>query len=161
MSLIAEVAGTGMGTIYNYFETKERLINALYLKLKEDEAKFMTQGFNPKAETKTRFSYLWYRIFSYFLRKPIEFQFLEHFYFSPMIELAVKKRGAEFYDELVQVYRDGQQQNVLKKGSVIEQIYFTHGSLASLAKFHISGDIKLTDKAMKEAIQSAWNALKK
>ena len=35
MSLIAEEAGVGMGTIYNYFASKEVLINALYLKLRK------------------------------------------------------------------------------------------------------------------------------
>ena len=45
MSLIAEKAGAGMGTIYNYFASKEELINALYLKLKEDEADYMLQNF--------------------------------------------------------------------------------------------------------------------
>jgi len=34
MSAIAKAANTGMGTIYNYFTTKEELINSIYLYIK-------------------------------------------------------------------------------------------------------------------------------
>ena len=37
MSAIAKEAGTGMGTIYNYFPNKEVLINSLYVSVKEAE----------------------------------------------------------------------------------------------------------------------------
>ena len=37
MSAIAKEAGTGMGTIYNYFPNKEMLVNALYVEVKQAE----------------------------------------------------------------------------------------------------------------------------
>lgn len=37
MSAVAKVAGTGMGTIYNYFPTKEVLINDIYVYIKQQE----------------------------------------------------------------------------------------------------------------------------
>ena len=39
MSAIAKEANTGMGTIYNYFPTKEDLINSTYIYIKQDELK--------------------------------------------------------------------------------------------------------------------------
>ena len=59
------------------------------------------------------------------------------------------------------MYEDGQNQEILKKGDIIQQIYFTHGSLASLAKFHILGDIRLDKNAIKNAVTAAWDALKR
>ena len=58
MSLIAEEAGVGMGTIYNYFASKEVLINALYLKLKEDEAEYMLK--NSKSAMTVRQSFFFF-----------------------------------------------------------------------------------------------------
>jgi len=62
MSLIAEEAGVGMGTIYNYFASKEELINALYLKLKEDEAEYMLKNFKSGMAVRQSFFFFWTNI---------------------------------------------------------------------------------------------------
>ena len=160
MSLIAEEAGVGMGTIYNYFASKEELINALYLKLKEDEADYMLKNFKSGMAVRQSFFFFWTNILNYFISHPKEFQFLEQFYFSPLIDLKARQQGALYFAELTKVYEEGQNQEILKKGDIIQQIYFTHGSLASLAKFHILGDIRLDKKAIRDAVTAAWDALK-
>jgi AcrR family transcriptional regulator len=160
MSLIAEEAGVGMGTIYNYFASKEELINALYLKLKEDEAAYMLSNFKSGMSVRQSFFFFWTNILSYFISHPKEFQFLEQFYFSPLIDLQARQQGALFFAELTKVYEEGQNQEILKKSDIIQQIYFTHGSLASLAKFHILGDIHLDKEAIKNAVTAAWDAIK-
>jgi AcrR family transcriptional regulator len=161
MSLIAEKARVGMGTIYNYFASKEELINALYLKLKEEEAAYMLNNFQSGMSVRQSFFFFWTNILSYFISNPREFQFLEQFYFSPLIDLEARQQGALYFAELIKVYEDGQNQEILKKGDIIQQIYFTHGSLASLAKFHILGDIRLDKNAIKNAVTAAWDALKR
>ena len=160
MSLIAKEAGAGMGTIYNYFSSKEELINTLYLKLKEDEAAYMLNNFKSGMSVRQSFFFFWTNILSYFISHPKEFQFLEQFYFSPLIALEARQQGALYFAELTKVYEEGQNLEILKKGDIIQQIYFTHGSLASLAKFHILGDIQLDKEAIKNAVTAAWDALK-
>jgi AcrR family transcriptional regulator len=161
MSLIAQEAGVGMGTIYNYFDSKAELINALFLKLKEDEAAYMLKNFKSGIPVRHSFSFFWKNILQYFIHHPKEFQFLEQFYFSPLIDLEARRQGAVYFSELTKVYEEGQNQEVLKKGDITQQIYFTHGSLASLAKFHILGDIRLDKKAIEDAVTAAWDALKR
>ncbi len=41
MSMIADKAGAGMGTIYRYFKDREDIINHLYVKIKEVKATFI------------------------------------------------------------------------------------------------------------------------
>ena len=149
-----------MGTIYNYFASKEELINALYLKLKEDEADYMLENFRSGMSVRQSFFFFWTNILNYFIHHPEEFQFLEQFSFSPIIDLEVRRQGALYFVELTKVYEEGQNQEILKKGDITRQIYFTHGSLASLAKFHILGDIRLDNEAIKIAVTAAWDALK-
>ncbi len=160
MSLIADEAGVGMGTIYNYFASKKELINALYLKLKEDEAAYMLKNFKSNMSVRQSFFFFWTNILGYFISHPQEFQFLEQFYFSPLIALEARQQGALYFAELTKVYEEGQRQDILKGGDITQQIYFTHGSLASLAKFHILGDIHLDDEAIENAVTAAWDALK-
>jgi AcrR family transcriptional regulator len=160
MSIIAIEAGVGMGTIYNYFASKEELINALYLKLKEDEAVYMLNNFETGMSVRQSFFFFWTNILKYFVSHPVEFQFLEQFYFSPLVALEARQQGAQYFAELIKVYEEGQKQEIFKKGDIIQQIYFTHGSLASLAKFHILGDIHLDQAAINNAVTAAWDALK-
>jgi AcrR family transcriptional regulator len=160
MSLIAEEGGVGMGTIYNYFASKGELINALYLKLKEDEADYMLKNFKSGMTVRQSFFFFWTNILNYFISHPNEFQFLEQFYFSPLIDLEARRQGALYFTELTKVYEEGQKQEIFKKGDITQQIYFTHGSLASLAKFHILGDIRLNKKVIQDAVTAAWDALK-
>ena len=54
MSAIAKAAGTGMGTIYNYFKNKDELINALYLYIKEKENSVFI-AFDKNQPVKTQF----------------------------------------------------------------------------------------------------------
>lgn len=161
MSRIAEAAQVGMGTIYNYFSSKEKLINALYLKLKEEEAASMLRDYQAGMPVRQSFFFFWRNILKYFIAHPREFQFLEQFYFSPLIELEARRQGAGYFAELVRVYEEGQVQDILKPGNIIEQIYFTHGSLASLAKFHILGDVELNETSIEQAVTAAWDALKR
>ena len=78
-----------------------------------------------------------------------------------MIDLEARQQGALYFAELTKMYEKGQNQDIFKKGEITQQIYFTHGSLASLAKFHILGDICLNKKAIKDAVTAAWDALKR
>ena len=83
-----------------------------------------------------------------------------HFYFSPLIDLQARQQGALYFAELTKVYEEGQHQEILKEGDIMQQIYFTHGALASLAKFHTLGDIHLDKEAITQAVTAAWDALK-
>ena len=161
MSSIAESAGVGMGTVYNYFPSKQELINALYVKLKEDEARFMVNKCPAGLTLRQRFFFFWKNLLQYFITHPKEFQFLEQLSFSPDILEESKKQGAMYFAELIKVYEEGQRQEVLKKGDVFQQIFFTHGSMASLAKYRIQGDIDLDEEQIDEMITAAWDALKR
>ena len=55
-------------------------------------------------------------ILNYFISHPKEFQFLEQFYFSPLIDLKARQQGALYFAELTKVYEEGQNQEILKKG---------------------------------------------
>jgi len=58
-SKIAQVAGVAEGTLFTYFETKERLLNDLYLELKHEEREEMTRDYPVQASLKDRARHLW------------------------------------------------------------------------------------------------------
>jgi AcrR family transcriptional regulator len=65
MSMIAEEAGVGAGTIYRYFDSKEALINELYLELKHEISQAMLAGVTLEASTEEIFRKVWLNTFYY------------------------------------------------------------------------------------------------
>ncbi len=160
MSEIAKEADTGMGTIYNYFSTKEILINELYFYLKGKESKIMIEGYDSSLSVKQRFIHLWKKMMTYFINEPLDFMFLEQFYYSPNIDPKAKHEGGLYVRELDAIYQDGQKQQLIKDGDIKEWIGFTSGSLVSLVKLHHSKYIQLEDNNLDNYIQAAWDAVK-
>src|SRR5260221_4893917 len=58
-SKIAHVAGVAEGTLFTYFETKERLINDLYVELKLEEREEMMRDYPLHASLQDRARHLW------------------------------------------------------------------------------------------------------
>lgn len=161
MSLIAEKAGAGMGTIYNYFKSKEELIGALYMRLKQDEAEYMLKEYKQGLPVRQVFFLFWTNIFKYFISKAREFQVLNQICQAPVIDQETRDQGIMYFSELIHLYAEGQRQEVFKAGDVSQQIYFTFGALMNLAQHHIAGDTVMDDAAIERAVTSAWDAIKR
>ena len=78
MSEIAKQADTGMGTIYNYFSTKEVLINELYFHLKVKESQIIIDKYDITLSVKQRFIIYGGKC-RYFCRNPWIFCFWSNF----------------------------------------------------------------------------------
>jgi AcrR family transcriptional regulator len=161
MSLIAEKAGVGMGTIYNYFKGKEELISALYVRLKRDESEYMLKEYQKGLPVRQVFFLFWTNIFKYFISKSREFQLLNQICLSPIIDQETRDQGIMYFSELINLYDEGQKQEIFKSGDIAQQIFFTFGALSNLAQHHIAGDIVMDDAAIEQAVTSAWDAIKR
>lgn len=84
-SKIAQEAGVANGTLFQYFKTKDELVIALYISVKEDMAEFIekqtTKSDNVKEEMKSQFlaSLFWA------LNNIVKFRFIQQFHTSPYI----------------------------------------------------------------------------
>src|SRR6266446_3619898 len=58
-SQIAHVAGVAEGTLFTYFETKDRLLNDLYVELKLEELEEMTRDYPVHASLQDRARHFW------------------------------------------------------------------------------------------------------
>ena len=59
ISLIADKANVGTGTIYRYFESKEKLINELFTEIKKRVIRAMLKDYREEGTYKERFKHLW------------------------------------------------------------------------------------------------------
>lgn len=78
VSAIAKKANTGMGgTIYNYFESKEVLINAIYVAIKEEEKEVLDAVFKEEIPVKVLFEHYYTSVISFFTKNKIYFGFMD------------------------------------------------------------------------------------
>ena len=161
MSLIADRAGVGAGTIYRYFENKEDLITQLCIEVKREMGQTLLAGYDEELSLRERFRTLWLNMLHYYLDHPQELAFMEQFDNSPYMKPEVEEALAEYYEPLARFFQHAFQEGVLKQMPLEMLRAYTLDVAVSLAKQHAAGDLVLDDGAKELAMSACWDALKR
>ncbi|MEM1321933.1 MAG: TetR/AcrR family transcriptional regulator [Bacteroidota bacterium] len=161
MSAIAKAANTGMGTIYNYYPTKETLINAIYLDIKEWEEALLTAP-HRKRSIKSIFIHYYLAVTNFYLEHPNYFRFIHQLQSSPIITPENKAKGYQAIQPVIAMLERGQREGVIKKISIEELLQFIGGSLLShLAWLIMRGGKPEREVTHQNQIALVWDAIKK
>ena len=90
MSMIAEKAGVGAGTIHRSFDGKQDLITQLFLEIKRQKGEALLAGYSEELSLRERFRTLWLNMIRYYMDHPRETAFVEQFHNSPYMTAEVK-----------------------------------------------------------------------
>lgn len=105
-SRIAKHAGVGTGTLFNYFESKDGLIDAVYQQLKQEWVAHLMAGYPQAGTLKTRVEHIWFRHIEWGLRFPLRYSLMNQLKLSNLVSQAVQQsQEAELafaYDMIVQ-----------------------------------------------------------
>lgn len=86
-SRIATEAGVSNGTLFHYFKTKDELIVALYIRVKEQLNAYLAEHQDEKDDVRVRFRNIFVHSINWSLKNREEFYFIQQFHFSPMLAL--------------------------------------------------------------------------
>ena len=161
MSMIADKAEVGAGTIYRHFDSKKDLITQLYLEIKREMSKAFLAGYSEDLSLRERFGTLWLNMIHYYMHHPQETAFMEQFDNSPYRNAVAKEAYAEYYEPLVRFFHYAFQEGVIKEMPLEMLGAFTVGVAISLAKLHASGELTLDDETKELAMSTCWDALKR
>ncbi len=161
MSMIADEAEVGAGTIYRCFENKEDLIDQLYLELKRDMAGAMYAGYSTDLPLRERFRTMWLNVFQYYVQHPKETAFLEQYANSPYLKPETEEALSEDLQPAVRLFKRGIHEGVMKDMPQVMLAIFTFGVAVLLAKKQATGELVLDDAAMNLAVDACWDALKR
>jgi AcrR family transcriptional regulator len=161
MSMIADQAGVGAGTIYRYFKGKEDLITQLYVEIMREASQAFLVGYSEEAPLQERFRTLWLNMLRYCMHHPRELSFMEQFDNSPYMNAAVKKACVEYYEPLMRFFQHAFQEGAFKEMPLEMLSTYTVDVAVSLAKQHNAGELTLDDEAMELAMNTSWDALKR
>lgn len=112
---IAQEAGVGTGTLFQYFKTKDELVIALYLQFKEEMFEFVSKHTEGKPNFKETIISTISSSLNWALDNPTKFHFIQQFHTSPYIGLVEQEVLTKQVEPHLALIQQGIQTGVLKK----------------------------------------------
>ena len=156
MKWIAQEAQCGIGTMYNYFKSKEELINTLYLEIKISLFEYVLKTHDTNNSVKQQFLNAWLSFIDYAIENPLESGFLQLFSHSPKISDQVTEQVNELIYPLLEVYEKGKKEGIIKNQDTLQLVIFTSGAVNSSVGYNPN----ITNKEKNELVLMAWDAIK-
>lgn len=161
VSLIAKRAKTGMGTIYNYFENKEVLVNAIYVDIKERERAVLNKIFREEMPIKVLFEHYYTSVVRFFLENPLYFQFMDQLQAAPIITEESRKVGYAAIEKVLKLMEKGKKEHIIKDFPDSELLQFIGGSILSYLRWTTRADVKADlESSLHHQLRLVWDAIK-
>ena len=162
MAMVAKHACCGAGTIYRYFETKEELVQQLFLHLTEVMASHCMAGYDESACIKKRFYSFCGNFYRHMREHPRDRALMEQLSASPAISELQREKALEPMNKaLTRLLAEGKSQMLIK--DLPDEIIttMTFGRLTMMAKKQ-----QLSPQMFPQAVQAedllnlCWDAIK-
>lgn len=160
MSAIAKAANTGMGTIYNYFPTKEKLINAIYVDIKQREETLLLVP-SKKRTVKSQFEHYYLVVTEFYLKNPDCFRFMDQLNGSPIISEESRAEGYRAIRPVINIIEQGQQEGLIKNIKIEELLQFIGGAVLAHLGWVIYSKNTKEKPSLKNQLRLIWDAIKK
>lgn len=160
MATLAHKSGVATGSIYNYFENKEALVNAIYCEVCDEAAAALLKDGVPEGTVQQRFEILMRREISHKLKKYNHFLFMSLYAYSPIIMKEVKAGYQPDNHLMVDVFDDGREQGVIRPLSNKELYYFLFGGLSSWLRWKEFSEERIEEADIDNLVTLTWNAIK-
>lgn len=157
---IARLAGVAEGTVFTYFETKDALLNALYLSLKADLRDAMTTGFPEHAPAEQAMRHAWNGYVSWGVANPDGRRALQQLGVSGRIDDAHRAADAEGFGAISALLRaQVATAGGLKAGDAHAFCAALFTSIAETAMESIARDPALADAYREAGFRALWAVL--
>ena len=160
ISMIAQRAGIGAGTIYRYFANKEDLINELFKDIKRDIIKAMLNNYREEGSYEERFMHLWKNMVYYFMEHPKEFQFIEQHRYAPYVSNLTREESFMILSPIMMFFIESKRAKAMKDLPLYTIIALLYGPIVSLLKQHIDNNQNLSTDRINQAAEACWDAVK-
>jgi AcrR family transcriptional regulator len=163
---LAKAAGISPATIYIYFNDKEHLISSLCLEVGKELLDYSLKDFDPDMSFEEGLKIQWKNRFAYFLKRPLDMEFLEiirYTIFYEEVTVMMKRDFGVIMARFTQKAQDNGELIILPF-----EVYWAvaFAPLYQLIKFHTQGqsyvnsNFALTDDMMMSTLKLVLKALK-
>ena len=161
-SKIAKNAGVATGTLFNYFETKTKLINELYLEVKNELAAALKKNLSEAVTVRQKIETIWFNCVTWAIERPDGNRFFAMYKTSSYILSSTREEGYKKFSFVLDILKEGIEKEILKDVPVIllnESMFGTiFGSVAFLtAHYEEFSNKEFRDKSF----SILWDSLKR
>jgi AcrR family transcriptional regulator len=160
VSMIAEEAGVGAGTIYRYFENKEAIINELYDLIQKELHDATMTNIAGDISVKDEFYIKWRNILVYFLDHPYEARFIEQYSSSPFISPKAIEENNRRNVHLKVLMARGIERGEIRNVDYNTIAVYLWGTVKQLHYLHASGAVKITDELIDDIYRVFWEGIR-
>lgn len=157
---ISKEAGVATGTLFNYFPTKEDLINSLYFEVKGRLSHSMGKGIETESTFQERLRRLWSNSINWGVDNQEEFLFVGQFCSSPYITKYTREEVMKEYIFLHNLVNEGIKTGEIKDFSPELTIAMFYQGNRAVVSLILDSNVALDkDKLIEKGFQIIWNGL--
>ncbi|QRM88289.1 TetR family transcriptional regulator [Lacinutrix sp. WUR7] len=160
MSQVAKEANVAVGTIYHYFETKEKIIEAIFLMVYKDLSVVLLTNMKPDDTYKKKFTTKLHNMYNYFTSNPLAFYFIEYVGVPPIITPEMVKKTVPFYKKITDFFLEGITEKRVKNMDETLIMKLCYGLISSVVKLKIKEELPMDQKQIDQSIEACWDAIK-
>ncbi|WP_406661625.1 TetR/AcrR family transcriptional regulator [Methanolobus sp. ZRKC3] len=159
-ALISKEAGVSTGSLFNYFATKEELINSLYFEVKSRLSACVRTGLEPEASFEEQMRQLWSNFISCGVNNPEEFHFVGQFCSSPYITKLTREEATKEYEFIRTLIDEGFRSEKTKDHSMeLTMAIFYQSSRAVVELILNTGRLENIDDIIEDGFQLLWRGM--
>ncbi|QYR23470.1 TetR/AcrR family transcriptional regulator [Paenibacillus sp. sptzw28] len=158
---ILKKANVGSGTLFNYFSTKEDLVNETYSEARRRMGRSLLANYDSSLSVYERLKHLQLNRLRFGMTFPKEFLFIDSYSYSPYIlpelrNLDETGSAAETLSVIIQ----GQKQGLIKEMDPHLCHQLIHGIVASVVKGYFIQRYPLDELQEQQILEACWKAIK-
>jgi AcrR family transcriptional regulator len=157
---IARTAGVAEGTLFTYFDSKDTLLNQLYLELKVNMREAMLTGYPRRASIRERAAHVWRTYIDWGVAHPQARKVMAQLSVSQCIAPATKATGSAPFGDVQGMLKEAMAKGVLKELDPA----FVGALLTSLAETtmdFIAREPERAEQYRSAGFEAFWNAIGK
>lgn len=159
ISLIAQKAGIGAGTIYRYFSNKEELINELFTAIKKRVIKAILKNYKEEGTFKERFKHMWINLIHYCLEHPKAFQFVEQYRYAPFVGNMTREETFIILAPIMSFFIESKKAKAMRDLPLYTLVALLYGPIVMLVKLHLDHNQNLTETKIEQAAEACWRSV--
>lgn len=159
-ALISKEAGISTGSLFNYFATKEELINSLYFEVKSRLGSCVKKGLDSEISFEEQMKKIWSNFIKCGVNNPEEFLFLGQFCSSPYITKITREETMKEYEFIRNLVEDGFKNSKISADSMeLNMAIFYQSSRAVVELILSTNSHDKMDEIIENGFQLIWRGM--
>ncbi len=160
VSMIADEAGVGSGTIYRYFTNKEAIITELYDIVQEELNQAILTGIPEGVSIRDEIYIKWKNILTFYTKNPYKAKFLDQYASSPFVSSEVARKNKKRFSHYDELIKRAISERVIRDVNYSSITVLMWGAIQQLAERHRTQGLNITTKLIDEIFSIFWDGIK-